>query len=64
MFTTKEYPCVCRVCGREHVVRADFLSASNSRIMPDGSERLVVNCDGSNKHSVEAVRAAWAAWAQ
>jgi hypothetical protein len=55
----KVYKCVCRVCGALHDYEASFLSVDYSRVMSDGSTRLVVNCPGV--HTRDEIVAAWEA---
>jgi hypothetical protein len=51
----KDYPARCQVCGKEHVVRASFISGTQWK-QPDGRYLLKHQCGA---HTAEQIRAAW-----
>lgn len=63
MTTTQTYPIVCHVCGNEFDHESQFMSCGQSRVMPDGSVRLVVTCniEYPNRHTGDEIRASWLA---
>lgn len=63
MFSVKEYPCQCHVCGRIWTDRTTFLSAP-SIVGSDGIERVMQSCNADPtgpRHSGAEIRAAWEA---
>ena len=56
----KTYPCICGICGTRFSIQALFMAAV-TKVMNDGTSRLIVSGYCPEKHAAREVEAAWKA---